>query len=102
MCPFRNPVAFFYEGLKVAKRPEAPLQKPLRFVFLGRYEADGLLGETGRCFVGFDVGDESVFVLALCYFVKQLGSVFSLMDAQSSSVKEINELKSLVCDVGVS
>ena len=33
---------------------------------------------------------------------KQLGVVFSLMETQKSPSKEINELKSLVCDVGVS
>ena len=48
-----------------AKRGKAPFEEPFGLVLLGRDEADRLLAEAGRRFVGFDVGDKTVFVALL-------------------------------------
>ncbi len=42
---------------------EPPGQHPLRLVLLGRDETDGIFGKTLGGLVGFDIGDEPVFIL---------------------------------------
>ena len=44
---------------------EPPFEQPLRLALLGRDEAHRVLAEAGRRGIGFDVGDEAVFVALL-------------------------------------
>src|SRR3546814_3131189 len=47
-----------------AKGLQTPLQHPFRLALLARDEADGVLAQTLGQDVGFNVGDEAVFVFA--------------------------------------
>src|SRR3546814_190716 len=47
-----------------AKGLQTPLQHPFRLALLARDEADGVLAQALGQDVGFDVGDEAVFVFA--------------------------------------
>ncbi len=61
------------QRLPMAESPEAELEQPLRFVFLGRDDADGLFVEPPVYSLCIYVGDKPVFVLAgrhlVYYFV---------------------------------
>src|SRR6516165_12666461 len=48
-----------------AESCEAPFEQPIRLFFFGRDEADRVLVEAGRSFVGFDIGHKAVFVALL-------------------------------------
>src|SRR3954451_21850226 len=49
----------------MAERLEPPFEQPFRLALLGRDEAHRVLGKAGRRGIGFDIGDETVFVALL-------------------------------------
>src|SRR6476660_8480037 len=57
-CPGRLP-----HGLPTLIGLQPPVQHPLRLAFLGRNETDSVFGKPLGSLLGFDIGDEPVFIL---------------------------------------
>ncbi len=53
----------FGHGQPMAVGLEPPVGQPRRLFLLRRNQADGVLAQARRCGLGFDIGDEAVFVI---------------------------------------